>query len=102
MQRCCCCCVLQLTPAGDRLQCNLHSSRASAHRKALLEGRIHSLNLLQNEGLLHSEHGALHAVVDANSEIQIANLLPEHVHTFIDLQLKRGSQQQGFSTSCAA
>ena len=69
--------------------------QAIAYRKALLEGCIHSLNFLQDERLLHIQHGALHAVVDADSEVQIANLLPEHVHPLIDLQLKGGSQQAG-------
>lgn len=61
----------------------------AVHLKALAEGSINRVKLPLDERLLDWHHGPLDVIVQADNELQIANLGPEGLSPLVYLQNKQ-------------
>ena len=56
-----------------------------AHRKALLQSQVHSVEAILDERFFHRQHGALNVVVDVADEVQVAYLCSERIRPLVHL-----------------
>lgn len=59
--------------------------RQSIHLEALTQGSIDSVKLPLDERLLDRHHGSLDVIVEANNELQVANLGSEGLSSLVHL-----------------